>query len=155
MSDFLALEQPLLDRLLEKVRFDDRPVDTIAVRQVKVDAANEPVLRVPALLVSYDGYRSMESSAAKATIRQIWSITSVIANLRDTARLGGREDASFLIDQVIEAILGWVPPINDGRAWKSFQLADPVYRVGYGARNSYFPLSFTTERVVKGDRLQR
>lgn len=152
--DFLALEEPLIARLAEKVRFNGEPVDVEPARSLRVDAGNEPVLRVPALLVSYDGYTVPESSRGKARVRQKWSVIAVVANLRDRARIGARDDGALLLDEVITWLLGWVPPPSDGRAFHALELTDPSSAVSYGARNTYLPLSFITERSVKGQRAQ-
>lgn len=152
MADFLALEGLLIARAQERVRYQERAIDVVSVREVQVDSQDEPVLRAPALMVSFDGYRVPESSGYKARVRQTWSIVVALANLRDRAGVGAREDASGLIDQVIAAFLGWVPPVQDGRAWKPLELTDPAYEVSYGRKLALFPLSFITERSVKGER---
>lgn len=150
MSDFLVLEQQLVEHLTDKVRFQDKPVDVKSGRQVPRDANSEPVLRVPALLVTYDGYRVLETSRRKVRVGQGYSVTAVLANLRDGERLGAREDASSLLDDVIELVHGWTPPYQNSLAFKPLELTNPAYPPQYGARNAYFPLSFNTERSLKG-----
>lgn len=152
--DFLALESPLMERLADQVRFNGEPVDVEAARSLRVDAGNEPVLRVPSLLVSYDGYSVPESSRGKARVRQKYSVIAVVANLRDRARIGARDDGALLLDEVIACLLGWVPPVMDGRAFRALELTDPSSAVSYGVRNTYLPLTFFTERSVEGRRAQ-
>lgn len=150
--DFLALEQPFMQRLADNVRIEGKDVDVVSVREVKTDDNKEPVLRVPAILVSYDGYTVPESSLGKARVRQTWSATAVISNLRDRGRIGAREDSAVLVDQILTFLLGWIPPVLEGRAYRALELTNPTYPVEYGKRNAYFPISFTTERSFKGVR---
>lgn len=151
MSDFLVLEQQLVEHLAGQVEFQGRPVDVKSGRQVPRDNATaEPILRVPALLVTYDGYRVLEAAKRQVRVGQGYSVTAVLANLRDGERLGAREDASILLDDVIGLVHGWVPPYQSGRAFKPLALTDPAYPPQYGVRNAYFPLSFTTERSLTG-----
>lgn len=150
--DFFALEAAWIQRLQDKLRLDGKPVDVVSVRELKVDAQNEPVLRVPAVLISFDGYKVPESSLGKARVRQIWTGTVVLANLRDRGRIGARDDGALLIDQLITWTLGWIPPAVEGRAYRALELIDPTSPVAYGTRNAYFPFSFSTERAVKGAR---
>lgn len=150
--DFLALEAPLIARLADQVRFNGEVIDVESARSLRVDAANEPVLRVPALLVSYDGYTVPESSLGKARIRQTWSVIAVVANLRDRARIGARDDGSLILDDVIACLLGWVPPTLAGRAYRALELTDPSTGVSYGPRNTYLPLTFVAERSARARR---
>lgn len=151
MSDFLVLEQQIVDHLAGQVEFQGRPVDVKSGRQVPRDANTaEPILRVPALLVTYDGYKVLEAAKRRVRVGQGFSVTTVIANLRDGERLGAREDASVLIDEVIRLVHGWTPPYQGGRTFLAMELANPAYPPQYGIRNAYFPLTFNTERSITG-----
>lgn len=154
MTAFLGLE-PLLDARLDgAISFNNQAVDVRSARAVPRDTNGEPVLRVPALLISYDGYRPTDNSSHGRTskVSQTWSVTVVIANLRDGERLGARADGSHLIDQVLQRLLGWEPADADGPPFAPLQLAPPSYPVQFGTRNTYIPISFTTERMFQGAR---
>lgn len=155
--DFLGLEPLLIDRLASYVMLYGKPVDVVPYKnlpKLQSGSDRESVLRAPSLIVSYDGYKVLEASRNKARVQQYWSVAICVANVRDRARTGAREDAGPFIDQVIGALLGWYPQALADRQYKPLELTDPAYQPEYGERFSLFPLTFTTDRVVNGAPLQ-
>lgn len=154
--DFLGLEPLLIARLADQVQIDNAPVDVFPYKDLptKGGADGEPILRAPSLIVTFDGYRVLQASANKARVQQLWSVAICVANVRDRARVGAREDAGPIIDQVIYALLGWFPQPLAALQYKRLELANPLYQPEYRERFSLFPLTFTTERAVVGAPLQ-
>lgn len=151
--DFFALEPQLIARLQQTVLIKGKPIDVYPVDEVKLDSADEPQpLRVPCLLTSYDGYNVAESDQAKARVPQTWSVIVVVANVRGAGRAEARAESMQIVDQILTSLIGWRPATVDQRPFKALQLASPSLQASYGTRNSYFPFSFTTERVIRGAR---
>lgn len=151
--DFFALEPQLLVRLPQIVQFKGKPIDVYPVDDVKLDGEDEPVpLRVPCLLVMFDGYGVPESDESKARTQQNWTVIVCVANVRGSGRTEARAESQALVDQLLVGLIGWKPDTVDQRPFKALKLAAPSIGVSYGKRNSYFPFSFTTERVVRGAR---
>lgn len=151
--DFLALEPLLLQRLSEQVLVEGKQIDVLPYKELPTKAGGdgeEPILRAPSLIVTYDGYRVLQVSLNKARVQQQWTVAVCVANVRDRARAGAREDAGSIIDQVITALLGWFPEPPETRRYKALELADPIYQPEYRQRFSLFPLTFIAERPVNG-----
>ncbi len=156
-EDFIALEALLIERLQGNVKTaDGAPFDVMSYAEVlaagKTDS-DEPVLRANTLVVHYHGYRrgSGPESPNRAIVEQIWSVSVAVANVRDRARAGARSDAGPALTQVFKLLHGWLPPVQEGTPkFKRLVLTDQAFAPVYRAKNSYFPLSFTSERPVEG-----
>lgn len=146
----LALEGLLVDRLREV--FDESVSVLTANDLAGVTAQSQ---HVPAVYVLYDG-SSQEQASDKAPaipteqpMIQRWTIFVATRNVKQ--RMGSAEDsrseASGYLDTVISALLGWLP----GPQYRRLRMASSQ-RPTYGPGNiAYFPLTFTTRLVLKGE----
>jgi hypothetical protein len=148
-----GLEPILKARIAATVQVNGRALEAVSLRGVSTDLAkgDESILRTPCALVAFDGYRVRKSEKGRALVDLKWTVVLVIENVRDVHREGARDDADVLADQLLQGLLGWLPPEDEhGYRYRHLELDNPMFPVTYMKRNSYFPFSFTTERTIRG-----
>jgi hypothetical protein len=151
MANFLTAESLIVDRLQDKVDAADwtgkkkpRVLTTSQAAQVE-----ERSQVVPAIYVVLDGYQPVEQVGAGAitSLESTWSIVVAVRSAKSHDSGDGiREDATALIDLVLDALLGFKPSPAFA-AMKAAPSPGPAYTdAGFG----YFPLIFTTRSTSRG-----
>ena len=99
----------------------------------------------PALHVIYDGDKIVEMSAyGSARVAQGWLVVVAVRNARDQrAGTAARSEAGPLAQQVLGALMGWVPSPRWG-ACKKTNGPKPLFTAGF----FYLPLRFEMEVVL-------
>jgi hypothetical protein len=150
-TDFLALEQLIIERVEGTLKYQGKPVTCVSKRNAPGE--NQTGGRAPRVELTYDNYSVINSESESSTvIVQTWTACLCLANVRDAARSGAREDGGPLLLQLLQLLLGWRPPaaVDGERVFDALKLAQPTFRPTYLDTVSYFPLTFTTRLPVQG-----
>lgn len=131
----------MIDRLRELL---PATVKVMSVADLAGVASNSQV--TPAVHVIYGGFDVLESTSTKrgARVRQTWYAVPVVRNVASQIHgAGARDAASPIIDDVLDALMGWKP--NDSfQALEAVKPPAPLFNQGLG----YFPLAFTSVTAV-------
>jgi hypothetical protein len=148
MQDYLALEEPLIERVRACCAAE------LGLRAVQGVADLEGVIaagqRLPAVYVLYAGERvpagEQSHRGGVAHVDQRWYVVLALRNVRDTQHGSAwRRDAGPMLAALNAALQGW-------RAAPEFQPLQktsapaPMYTAGYG----YFPLAYTARIKTTG-----
>lgn len=138
---FLDLEQLLVERLTAQLPSTVRVFSASDLASVPT---NSQV--APAVQIIYGGYRVVELKNDKrsAKVKQTWYVVPVVRNVAGQIDgRGARTSASDLIDQTLDALMGWRP----SDAFTFLELASsvpPRWIKGLG----YHPLAFETNTAA-------
>lgn len=132
---FLGAEALIAARLKERL-----PKHVRVLCLADVAGAQESELPVPSVRVVYDGYRISDENWSTTTFEQTYVVVVAVKNVRNLRDgSGAREEASPLIDDVIDALTGFQP---EGYAPLT---ATNTVKPGYVDGRGYYPLAFTTQ----------
>ncbi len=142
LDDYLAIEEPLVERLREAVP----ELVTVTTAAELEDVANLRQKPPPAAIVIYDGDdvpQTPQSEAARGqrqVVLQRWLVVIAVQNVRDQRQGSSvRREAGPLMVKVIRAVAGWQPPVPNTRPlMRAPGTPGPAFEAGYG----YFPLLF-------------
>jgi|GEM_PF-777466 len=155
LVNYLALEQPLIERLKEEVAHVNGHVFSVK----DLAGVRQKAQRVPAIHVVYDGddvltgkhdragHGARMTTAeteyrSKQRVRQRWLVVTVVRNAAGELETGEavRQSAGLIIQRTIEVLQGWQPLTRH----KPF-IRQPGPKPAYIDTFAYFPLLFTSE----------
>lgn len=146
-----AIEEALVARL--EARLKDAGLVSYVYSAGEYAQTEERSQYHPAAAVIYNGYEPGDEvgQGVQQAVNLSFLVVLITRNASDFATGGGaRDDVSPIFDAVLEAVLGWRPPIT-GKAFPSpFKLA-PAPGAQVSAEGfAYWPVAFTIRRSYRG-----
>jgi hypothetical protein len=145
---FDAVELAIVDRITERLGALVRKVYTAA----ELSQVEEESQLTPSCSVVYNGYGPISSTNGSLgkvqSIDKAWLVVVSVRHATATrTQAGARASAAPIVDGVLQAMLGWRPPIEGEMP---FQLAEAPGAAFTDAGFAYYPIAFTNRRTYRG-----
>lgn len=145
---FTAVESAIVERLKDKL--GDLVLKVYSAAELA--QVEEESQKTPAVMVAFDGYAPVTPNGGSQgkiqLVEKAWLVVPHVRSARDTrTHQGARDEASPIIDAVLQALIGWRPPI-DGEM--PLALAGAPGAAFTDAGFAYYPLAFTNRRTYRG-----
>lgn len=105
----------------------------------------------PSAAVIYTGYTPTQTAGPALKVQEIeqtWLVVVACRNAYHTrTKRGAREDSAPICKAVIEALIGWRPPIDAETPLRLAGAPEPQFS---DAGLAYYPIAFTNRRTFRG-----
>ncbi|MBF0368581.1 MAG: hypothetical protein HQL52_03900 [Magnetococcales bacterium] len=146
MSDFLAAEKPILQRLKEEIPGAHvLPMGDLGGLQERGQVT--PAIYLSIVTTTPKNTRTPHSGQL---MRQVWAVTVVARSYRDVkGGSGAREQAGPLIHQVITTLSSWAPQVEGDTYTPLCMPENEPHQVDHSESGFiYYTLFFNTEFVI-------
>ncbi len=145
---FEALENAIITRLQDKLGSLVKHVYSAA----EFTGIDEESQFTPSCAVIYSGHTPTQTPGASVLkvqeIEQSWLVVVATRNaFHSRTKRGAREESAPICKAVIEALIGWRPPLDAETPLRLAGAPEPQFS---DAGLAYYPIAFTNRRTFRG-----